>query len=420
MTLLHREDLENRQVKLTIQLEKEAWEKALEDAFTMRRGQLAVEGYAPGTAPREALEKAYGEDVLYQTAVDLTFPAALVEALQQQELHLAGTPTLNVVEIGPGGYTFEALVELYPEVELGRYKGLHAVREQVALSNDDVESALSDYCRANAVKKEVERAAMGDEVTLDFEGFVDGVAFEGGKGEDFPLVLGSGMFIPGFEEQVAGICPGEEREVHVTFPQAYTPELAGKAAIFRVKAKSISRTEIPALTEEFAAAQGFENLSALRRKVMEDVVAYKEGQARDAYEQALVSQVLQEMAVTIPQSMVDSQMTGLIDELDKMLQSTQGMTLAQYLEMAQMTMEDVRANVRAQAEEAARYELAMTEIALREDITVSDEDLQHKYGELSAMYGMPVDEIRRQLPPARLRHDLKIQLARNVIVESAI
>ena len=200
MTMIHREDLPGRQVRLTISVGTEAWQQALADAYRENHAFYPVEGYAPGTAPRDALEAAYAPDILYQEAVNLTFPTALLDALRQQQLEMAGTPQLSVAEIGPEGYSFHAVVDLYPEVELGQYKGLSAPFAQVELSNDDVEAALGDYCRAHTVRTEVERAAMGDEVTLDFEGFVDGEAFEGGKGEAFPLVLGSGMFIPGFED----------------------------------------------------------------------------------------------------------------------------------------------------------------------------------------------------------------------------
>ena len=418
MSLIHREDLENRQVKLTIAVDAESWHKALEDTYKQHRAYFPVEGYAPGAAPREALEKAYAPDVLYQEAVNLTFPTALVEAVNAQDLQIAGTPSLSVVEIGPDGYTFAAVVDLYPEVKMGRYKGLSAPMQQVELSNDDVEEALANYCRANVRETEEERAAMGDEVTLDFEGFVDGEPFPGGQADGYPLVLGSSAFIPGFEEQVAGIRVGECRDVNVTFPQAYTPELAGKAAVFKVKAHKIIRRHVPSLTEEFAKEQGFEDLAALRRKVMEDAIRMKEQQAMDAFTQNLLDQVMAAMEVTVPESMVESQLQGLMEELERTLMS-QGMRLQDYLEMAQLTMEDLRSHARANAEMAARYELAMMEIVRLENITVTEEELQAKYGELSAMYGMTFQQLHQQLPPARLSHDIKLMRARAVVVDSA-
>ena len=418
MTMIHREDLPGRQVRLTISVDTEAWQQALADAYRENHAFYPVEGYAPGTAPRDALEAAYAPDILYQEAVNLTFPTALLDALRQQQLEIAGTPQLSVAEIGPEGYSFHAVVDLYPEVELGQYKGLSAPYAQVELSNDDVEAALSDYCRAHTVRTEVERAAMGDEVTLDFEGFVDGEAFEGGKGEAFPLVLGSGMFIPGFEEQVAGIRVGEERDVNVTFPQAYVPELAGKAAVFKVKAHKITRSQMPELTDAFAREQGFADLSALRRQIMETALHAKENQSTDAFIQNLMDQVMAGMTVTVPESMVEGQLQGLMAELERTVMS-QGMQLKDYLEAAQLTMEDLRAHARANAELSARYELAMMEIARRENITVTEEDVQEKYAELSAMYGMSLQQVQQQLPPSRLSHDIKLMRARAVVVDSA-
>ena len=418
MTVTHREELSGRKVKLTIAVDKDTWQKALADAYFENHAFYPVEGFAPGTAPREALEAAYAPDILYQEAVNLTFPAALMEALSSQKLDIAGTPTLSVAEIGPDGYSFEAVVDLYPEVKLGQYKGLSAPYEQAELSNDDVENALSEYCSAHIVQAEVDCAALGDEVTLDFEGFVDGEAFEGGKGEAFPLVLGSGMFIPGFEEQVVGIRVGEERDVNVTFPQAYVPELAGKAAVFKVKAHKIVRQQLPELTEEFAKAQGFEDLSALRRQVMETALHAKQNQARDAFTQNLLDQVMAAMEVTVPESMVEGQLQGLMQELERTVMS-QGMQLKDYLEAAQLTVEDLRAHARANAEMAARYELAMMEIVRQEGITVTEEEVQAKYEELVNMYGMSLQQIQAQLPPSRLIHDIKLLRARAVVVDSA-
>ena len=218
MQIIKREELpEQRQVRLTIAVDKDTWQASLAKCYQGVKSVCPV----AGEPTRENLEQAYGPEFLYQEAVNDTYPQALVEAISQSDIQIAGTPTLSVETIGPNGYTFAAVIDLYPEVELGQYKGLSAVYPQVELSNDDTEAALDEYARANPDVQHPERAAMGDEVTLDFEGFVDGVPFEGGKGEQYPLLLGSGYFIPGFEEQVAGAAVGEERDVKVTFPTEY-------------------------------------------------------------------------------------------------------------------------------------------------------------------------------------------------------
>ena len=415
MQIIKREELpEQRQVRLTIAVDKDTWQASLAKCYQGVKSVCPV----AGEPTRENLEQAYGPEFLYQEAVNDTYPQALVEAISQSDIQIAGTPTLSVETIGPDGYTFAAVIDLYPEVELGQYKGLSAVYPQVELSNDDTEAALDEYARANPDVQHPERAAMGDEVTLDFEGFVDGVPFEGGKGEQYPLLLGSGYFIPGFEEQVAGACVNEERDVHVTFPTAYTPELAGKDATFRIKVHEITRRSMPTLDDAFAKAQGFEELSQLRRAVMEQAVAKKQMEAAEQFANDLIAQVLDGMEVQLPDAMVENQLDGLIQELRGHLQS-QNVELEQYLEASGASMEELRAHAREQAVSAARFELAMTEIARLEGIDVTDAEVEQKYNELSAQYQLSADLLRQQLPPMRLRHDLKLARAQAVIVDTA-
>ena len=217
MEIKKRENIpENRQVRLTVAVDRGTWQDALMHCYNGIKALCPVEG----EPTREKIEAVYGSDFLYQEAVNETYPQALVDAIGQEDISIAGTPTLTVEDIGPDGFTFTALIDLYPEVKLGQYKGLSAVYPQAELSEEDTQAALEEYARAHMTEEHPDRAAMGDEVVLDFEGFVDGVAFEGGKGESYPLLLGSGYFIPGFEEQVAGARTGEERDIHVTFPTA--------------------------------------------------------------------------------------------------------------------------------------------------------------------------------------------------------
>lgn len=415
MEIKKRQDIpENRQVRLTIAVDTETWQRSLARCYDAIKSIAPVEG----EATRASIEAKYGPEFLYQEAVNDTYPQALVEAIQQEELLIAGTPTLTVEEIGPEGYTFSAVIDLYPEVTLGAYKGLRAAYPEVELSEEDTQAALEEYARAHQDVTHPERAAMGDEVVIDFEGFLDGVPFEGGKGEQQPLLLGSGYFIPGFEEQVAGAAAGEERDIRVTFPAAYTPELAGKDAVFHIKVHEITRRAAPVLDDAFAGKQGFEDVSALRRAVMEGAVAQKQAQAARQFADALVQQVIDGMTVTIPDAMVENQLDGLIAQLRGQLEG-QGATLEQYLEYSGTTMEQLREHAREQAATAARYELAMTEIARREGIEITEEELEQQYGALSAQYGLSRELLRQQLPPMKLRHDLKLARARAVVVENA-
>ena len=415
MEIKKRQDIpENRQVRLTIAVDTETWQRSLARCYDAIKSIAPVEG----EATRASIEAKYGPEFLYQEAVNDTYPQALVEAIQQEDLLIAGTPTLTVEEIGPEGYTFSAVIDLYPEVTLGAYKGLRAAYPEVELSEEDTQAALEEYARAHQDVTHPERAAMGDEVVIDFEGFLDGVPFEGGKGEQQPLLLGSGYFIPGFEEQVAGAAAGEERDIRVTFPTAYTPELAGKDAVFHIKVHEITRRSAPVLDDAFAGKQGFEDVSALRRAVMEGAVAQKQAQAARQFADALVQQVIDGMTVTIPDAMVENQLDGLIAQLRGQLEG-QGATLEQYLEYSGTTMKQLREHAREQAATAARYELAMTEIARREGIEITEEELEQQYGALSAQYGLSRELLRQQLPPMKLRHDLKLARARAVVVENA-
>ena len=415
MQVIMRQDVpEKRQVRLAISVDRETWQKSLARCYEGVKSVFPVEG----ESTRENIEKKYGAEFLYQDAVNDTYPQALVEAIGQSDIQIAGTPTLTVEKISGDGYTFTAVIDLYPEVQLGQYKGLTAVYPEVELSSDDTESALAEYARTHPVVEHPDRAAMGDEVTLDFEGFVDGVPFEGGKGEQYPLLLGSGYFVPGFEEQVAGAAVGEERDVKVTFPAEYVPELAGKDAVFRIKVHQITRRITPEWNDDFARQQVFADVSSLRRAVMESAVQKKQAQAAEQFANALIRQVTEGMTVTIPDAMVENQLDGIINELRSHMQS-QGYDLEPYLETCGMTLEQLRDHTREQAAAAARYELAMTEIARREGIDVTEADVDAKYEELSRQYGLSVELLRQQLPPLRLRHDLKLAAAQAVVVNAA-
>lgn len=413
MTVLHREDREGRQVLLTLRIDRDTWQQALDEAF------VRVRDLFPDCADRARLEAAHGADALYQEAVNATFPGALTEAVKAEGLTVVGAPDLEITAIGPDGYTFTALIQLYPQVKLGQYKGLKAVYPRVELSDEDVTAALAEYCRAHAISIPMLQADRGDEVTLDFEGFVDGVAFEGGKAENYPLVLGSGTFIPGFEEQLLGIRPEEEREIRVTFPRAYAPELAGKDATFRVKAHAVTRRSVPAPDDAFALSQGFADAAELRRSVMTQALARKEEDARGAFADALVQQVIDGMEVDLPPAMVEDQITGLIAQLTARLQA-QGMKLEQYLELGGLTEEDLRDQARSQAETGARYELAMMEIARLENITVTEQDVEPEYERLSRRHGVPVQQVKQLLPVLRLIHETRLLRARAVVVDSAV
>ena len=302
-----------------------------------------------------------------------------------------------------------------------QYLGLRAKLEHVDVTEEEVNRQLVRLQQQSQRRTPVfDRPSQnGDELVLDYAGFADGKQFAGGTAEKQTLVLGSGTFIPGFEEQLLGKNPGDDVTVHVTFPAAYhAPELAGKDAVFRIKVHQITRRSLPEWNDEFARQQGFADVSALRRAVMEAAVQKKQAQAAEQFANDLIRQVTSAMTVTIPDAMVENQLDGLINELRGHLQA-QGVSLEQYLEAGGTTMEQLRDHARQQATAAARYELAMTEIARREGIDITEADLDAKYQELSRQYDLSVELLRQQLPPLRLRHDLRLAAAQAVVVDSA-
>lgn len=417
MILIKREQ-QNKQELLTIQVEQAEWSAALEQAYRENFALLPVEGCEPGKATRQQLEEAYGADALYQEAVNLTYPIALVEAVRRENLTVAAAPALEIQSIGPEGYVFLARIDPYPQVQLGQYKYLPVTVEKVELTDIDMEAAMAAYCQQNPHVEHPDRSAMGDQVVIDFEGFVDGVAFPGGKGEGYPLTLGSGEFIPGFEEQVAGIRPGEERDITVTFPEDYTPALSGKTAVFHVKAHQVSRYSPLELTEEYAVQTGFENLSQLRQKILADALARKEQAAQAGLADTLIGQVTREMQVEIPESMLESQLNGLMQEMENQL-AQQGFSMDNYLEAAGLTRDDLRQQARQNAEQSVRFELAMTEIARLEGIIITDEEVSRKYEEMAPLYQMTPEQMRKALPPERLAHDLRLARARAIVINTA-
>ena len=304
-------------------------------------------------------------------------------AVEEAKIEPVDRANVEILEVGENGFRFKATVTVKPEIEIKGYKGLKLTKKSVEVTEADVAKELADYQKQQARLIDVDdRAAQnGDTVTIDFEGFVDGKAFDGGKAEGYALKLGSGSFIPGFEEQVAGAAVGEERDVKVTFPTEYVPELAGKDAVFHIKVHQITRRAMPEWDDDFARRQGFADVSALRRAVMETAVQKKQAQAAEQFANDLIRQVTEAMTVTIPAAMVENQLDGLINELRGHLQA-QGASLEQYLEMGNTTMEQLRDHAREQAAAAARYELAMTEIAHREGIDISEADVDAKYAEL--------------------------------------
>ena len=420
MTVLNKEMKENNRVELTIRVERQEWQKALDDAYQANRDLYPVDGCAPGKATRRALEQAYAPDVFYQEAVNETFPRALVEAFGQEEILVAGAPELRIVDIGPEGFTFAALAELYPEVKLGKYKGLAAPMPQAELSNDDVDKAESEWLQAHLVEEERDRAAMGDEVTLDFDGSVDGVPFDGGKAENYPLLLGSGYFIPGFEDQLVGATVGQDVDVNVTFPEEYqAAELAGKAAVFKIKLHEVKYKELPALDDELAKdCSEYDTLDEFKASIRKNNQEQLDKQDDLAVENALVDQVIDGMEAEIPQAMYDVRMDELVNDFAFRMEQ-QGLRLEDYLKYMGQSVDQFRASFMPQAEKQVKIRLALEAVAAAENIEASEDELNAEVKRIADQYKMEEDKVRELINVDEVKHDLAINKAIDFIKSHA-
>ena len=417
MEIKNRETIpETRQVRLTVAVDRGTWQDALMHCYNGIKALCPVEG----EPTREKIEAVYGSGFLYQEAVNETYPQALVDAIGQEDISIAGTPTLTVEDIGPDGFTFTALIDLYPEVKLGQYKGLSAVYPQAELSEEDTQAALEEYARAHMTEEHPDRAAMGDEVVLDFEGFVDGVAFEGGKGESYPLLLGSGYFIPGFEEQVVGHSAGEEFDVNVTFPEEYqAAELAGKPAVFKIKLHEVKYKELPALDDELAKdVSEYDTLEAFKDSIRKNNQEQLDKQDDLAVENALVDQVIEGMEAEIPQAMYDTRMDEMVNDFAFRVEQ-QGLRLEDYLKYMGQTVDQFRASFMPQAEKQVKIRLALEAVAAAENIEASEEDVSAEIKRIADQYKMEEDKVRELVNVDDLKKDLAINKAIDFIKSHA-
>ncbi len=421
MTVKNTEKLEKSRVALTIEVGAEEFEAAVAKAYLKARKQIRVPGFRPGKAPRKMIEKMYGASVFYSDAVDIALPEAYTQAVGDSGLDAIGYPEIEVVdEVTANGFTFKAIVPVYPEVKLGKYKGLSAEKDEVKVTADDVKQRLDEMLERNARIISVDRKAkLGDIAIIDFEGFDNGTAFEGGKGENYELELGSGSFVPGFEEQIAGMKAGEEKDINITFPADYHKDLAGKAVVFHVKAKEIKAKEMPKADDEFAKdVSEFDTIKELKESIKKEITSERENAAKFGFENALMEQVADGIECDIPDALIDEQSRRFLDEFKQRLES-QGIPYDQYCKMMNMSEEKFLADGREPAEKQVRLDLAMAEIMKVEKLEVSDEEIEAEYQKLADQYKMELDMLKKYLDTNSVREQLLREKTIAVVVDSA-
>ncbi len=423
MELKNTEKQEHSVVALTIEITKAEFEAAKDKAFKKTGKNITVPGFRKGHAPRKMIEKLYGEGVFFEEAFNIIYPDAMEMAVEKSGIKPVGRADVDLGDPAEeGGLTIIAKVPVEPEVELGEYKDIEVEKETVKVPAADVKAELNRLAQRNARTETVDRKAKkNDTVDIDFEGFVDGVPFDGGKAEHHMLTLGSGAFIPGFEEQLIGCKAGDEKDVVVTFPEEYhAKELAGKEAVFKCKVHKVEETILPELDDEFAkdVSDTCETLDDLKKEISDRLKKERQEAADRAFEDKLMDVVIEGMKADIPQAMVESQIDSFVQDFGYRLQM-QGMTLEQYIKMTGTEMGAFRAMFRDQADRQVKTRLALEKVAELENIAVSDKELDEEYAKMAEQYGMEVDKVKSIVSAEALSGDLKISNALELIKKNA-
>ena len=414
------EKKEKSTVELTIQVEADAFEAAVQKAYEKERKNIGVPGFRKGKAPRKIIEGMYGTGVFYEEAINQVYPGAYAQAVGEQKLDDVGYPKIEIVEVGKDGLTFKALVSVRPEVKLGTYKGLTASKDVAKVTDKDVDEELKPYIDRATRLVSVDRAAQnGDTVVIDFEGFDNGEAFDGGKGENYDLKLGAGMFVPGFEEQLVGAKAGEEKDLDITFPEDYHPGLAGKAVVFHVKVKEVKEPQAPVVDDEFAKdVSEFETMDAFRKSLAEKIADRRSKQADADFENQVLEQLIENMECEIPDGMVDVQLDRLMEDYAMRLQS-QGISMEDYQKMMGVNGDIVRESARPSALRQVQMQLALTAVADAENIEVTDEEVQAEVDRLAKQYNIDVEQVKAAVPVEDLKKDLRLRKASDLVIAEA-
>lgn len=421
------EKLEKNMAKLTIEASAEDFEKAIQKVYLKARGRINIPGFRKGKAPRKLIEKMYGTGVFYEDAANDLIPTAYAEALKDCDLEIVSRPEINVTQIESGKpFIFTAEVAVKPAVTLGEYKGIQVEKAPVEVTEEEIQAEVDKEREANSRTVTVEDRAVqkGDIATIDFEGFVDGVAFDGGKGENYDLEIGSNTFIPGFEDQLVGAEIGKELDVNVTFPEEYgAKELAGKAAVFKCKVNGIKVKELPAVDDEFAQeVSEFDTLDEYKADIKAKLLKEKEDEAARAKEDAVIGKIIEGAKMEIPDAMVEYQTRQMLDEFAQRIQS-QGISLDQYFQFTGLTEEKYMEEMKPRALQNIQSRLVLEAVAQAENLVAEEADIEEEIKKMADMYKMEADKIKELLGERQMeemKKDIAVQKAAKLVAEAAV
>lgn len=423
MSLKSSNKVETNTWQLEIAIDGAAFEAAVNKAYLKQRKNITVHGFRKGKAPRSFIEKMYGEGVFYEDALEILYPDAVEEAIKEAGLEIVDTPfDLEVPEMGKDGVVLKLKVTVKPEIELGEYKGLKATKKSCKVSADEVKAELNRMLEQNARMVTVEDRAVkkGDITVIDFDGYVDGKAFEGGKAEGYELTIGSGQFVPGFEDQIIGHKTGEEFDVNVKFPKDYHEGLSDKDAVFKIKLHEIKVKELPALDDEFVKdVSDKDTVEELKKSIKADLEKSKKAEADNEVNNALMEMVADGVKAEIPQAMIEKKIDSNIDEFAYRLQM-QGLDLKTYLQYTGMDVEKFREGYKASAEKQVKLDLAIEKIIEVEKITVLEEELEAEYKKFADAYNMDIEAVKKAVSEEALTKDLQAKKAMDFIVDNAV
>ena len=419
MNIKSNEKKENSTFELVVEVGAAEFQAAIDKVYNRQKNRINVPGFRKGKAPRKMVEKMYGTEIFFDDAISLAYPDAYEAALKETDIKPVAYPQLEVLEATADGFTFKATVTVKPEASIHDYKGLPVAKPEVKVSAADIKGELKPYIdRASRLVSVERKAKNGDTAVIDFEGFKDGEPFQGGKGENYSLELGSGSFVPGFEDQVVGMKAGDEKDLDITFPENYTPELAGAQVVFKVKVHEVKEKQEPEVDDEFAKdVSEFDTLDEFKKDLGEKLKARRQEQADREFEEAVITALLEKLECEVPQAMVDYRGDKMLEDYANRIQS-QGIGFEDYLRMMGMTLDDMRTQSKTAAERAVRSDLALEAVAAAEGFEIPDTEVDEEISKLAEQYSMEADKVRSIVNVDDVRHDLLVRKALELVKSS--